>query len=230
MMTTLSGKPLKQHSLADLDGTKEMYKQMSFKPAPAPKPAPQPKAPQMMPMPQMPQMTPMSQMMPMPQMQTPTPWATGQTGFVKPKIKTMAERQEKLYNNPQAENNYYLMPMTNKYQSYPKLNPYLCAGNQFLQGLSLGWSDELNGASAALYNAMNETIPDSNSFMTMTQNYTQNRDNLRQYLAACENQYPKTSNASKRFGNILTSIAMKSSPIGAFAPLLIPYIKYMGEK
>ena len=62
MMTTFSGKPLKQHSLADLDGTKEMYKQMSFKPAPAPKPAAQPKAPQMT---------------PMPQMQTPTPWATG---------------------------------------------------------------------------------------------------------------------------------------------------------
>ena len=51
MMTTFSGKPLKQHSLADLDGTKEMYKQMSFKPAPAPKPAAQPKAPQMTPMP-----------------------------------------------------------------------------------------------------------------------------------------------------------------------------------
>ena len=95
MMTTFSGKPLKQHSLADLDGTKEMYKQMSFKPAPAPKPAAQPKAPQMT---------------PMPQMQTPTPWATGQTGM----------SGSLSYNNPLriTKNN------TSRFRAYPNTSDY----------------------------------------------------------------------------------------------------------
>ena len=135
-MTTFSGKPLKQHSLADLDGTKEMYKQMSFKPAPAPKPAAQPKAPQMT---------------PMPQMQTPTPWATGLmtmsqnilANLPKPTLQQIFQQRMSDYNN----RGFYLTP--NQWQDVAKAS---------LNGLYSGLESLANGASFGIYKYVDDNI------------------------------------------------------------------------
>ncbi|MBQ8870601.1 MAG: hypothetical protein IJ019_04425, partial [Alphaproteobacteria bacterium] len=158
------------------------------------------------------------------------------------KVKYFGEKpKENLANDSEnlSSNEYYIEPHKTYIQSaenlnlskFPKLNKYGCALQSGLQGSSLDWSDEMVGAGYAAQNMMNNAIHGINPVPYIGYDYSRYRDNHRDYLEACMQQYPNLSKSSYAHGQALTQTLLAAqSPIYAAMSMPIANIgKSKGE-
>ncbi|MBE6450773.1 MAG: hypothetical protein E7016_02280 [Alphaproteobacteria bacterium] len=150
------------------------------------------------------------------------------------KAKYFGETKSNLVSDSEnlSSNKYYIEPHKTYITSdenlnlskFPKLNKYGCAVQSGLQGSSLNWSDEMVGAGYTAKNMMNNTIQGINPLPYMVYDYANHRNNHRDYLEACMQQYPNLSKSTYAHGSALTQTLLAPLKYGQIANMLLPAV------